>query len=80
MATPPGPDFTLADCVLGPVAAAGLDGWFGADAGRAGPADPAPYPKLAGYAGRDGVQHPAVARVLGETAGGDGGKRRCRAG
>jgi glutathione S-transferase len=56
-----GPEFSQADCVLGP----SLMG-VGAFAGMLGAPDLLTrFPKLAGYAGRV-TQHPAVARVLGE--------------
>lgn len=59
-----GPAFTRADCVLGPAV-------FGvmAFAGRLGAPDLlARHPKLAAYAGRV-MQHPAIAKVLGELQG-----------
>jgi len=56
-----GPDFTQADCVLGP----SLMG-VGAFAGMLGAPDLlSRHPRLAAYAGRV-AQHPAVAKVLGE--------------
>lgn len=56
-----GPDFSLADCVLGPAL-------FGVRAMSGMMGDPGlldRFPKVAAYAGR-AAQHPAIAKVLGE--------------